>query len=91
MVMFTLQCLLNIVALLGKTEVDDRPITLTHLLYALYICIRRPILAAWEASNHGWWDDAVKGSSALRTAISSRFRSEIAAATGHIDFHISRH
>ena len=68
MIMFPLKCLLDIIALLGKTEVDDRPSALTHLLYALYIGIRRPILAEWETSNHGWWDDAVEGNFATESS-----------------------
>ena len=32
-------------------------------------CTLSTWLAAWDSENHGWWDDAVKGNSALQSGL----------------------
>ena len=38
----------NAVALLGKSATDDRPISLTSLLYAVYVKIKKPVIADFD-------------------------------------------
>ena len=60
------QVMQNAVALLGKSATDDRPISLTSLLYAVYVKIKKPVIADFDRAHATWWDSAVAGSSCLR-------------------------
>ena len=55
----------------------ERPIALTAGLYRLFFKIRKPAVAKWEAAKAGFWDSAVKGSEALRTAICRAVKNEV--------------
>ena len=70
------------VALLGKSATDDRPISLTSLLYPVYVKIQKPVIADFDRSNATWWDSAGAGNSCLREGISRRLVSEVACLNG---------
>ena len=48
------------------------------LLYRLWTKIRKPDISRWEALRKGPWDAAIAGSSALRPALLSIFKDELA-------------
>ena len=56
----------NAVALLGKSATDDRPISLTSLLHAVYVQIKKHVIADFDRAHATWWDSAVVGNSCLR-------------------------
>ena len=72
----------NAVALLGKSATDDRPISLTSLLYAVYVKIKKHVIADFDRAHATWWDSAVAGNSCLREGIRRRFVSEVACLNG---------
>ena len=72
----------NAVALLGKSATDERPISLTSLLYAVYVKIKKPVIADFDRSHATWWDSAVAGNSCLREGIRRRFVSDVACLNG---------
>ena len=77
------QGLVNAIALLPKPGgLDERPITLVSFIYKLYTLVRKSFVTTWDDNNAGFWDDAVKGSSALRAALIRSFHNEIALALG---------
>ena len=76
------QVMQNAVALLGKSATDDRPISLTSLLCAVYVKIKKPVIAEFDHSHATWWDSAVAGNSWLREGIRRRFVSEVACLNG---------
>ena len=76
------QVMQNAVALLGKSSTDDRPISLTSLLYAVYVKIKKPVIADFDRAHATWWDSAVVGNSGLREGIRRRFVSEVACLNG---------
>ena len=76
------QVMQNAVALLGKSATDDRPISLTSLLYAVYVKIKKPVIADFDRAHATWWDSAVAGNSCLREGIRRRFVSEVACLNG---------
>ena len=70
----------NLVALLHKSEVADRPITLTQSLYRLWGRVRKCQVTSWTRAGAGHWDAAVSGSSPLRAALMRQVKLEIATA-----------
>ena len=76
------QVMQNTVALLGKSATDDRPISLTSLLHAVYVKIKKPVIADFDRAHATWWDSAVAGNSCLREGIRRRFVSEVACLNG---------
>ena len=76
------QVMQNAVALLGKSATDDRPISLTSLLYAVYVKIKKPVIADFDRAHATWWDSAVAENSCLREGIRRRFVSEVACLNG---------
>ena len=66
------QVMQNAVALLGKSATDDRPISLTSLLYAVYVKIKKHVIADFDRAHATWWDSAVAGNSCLREGIRRR-------------------
>ena len=70
------QAMQNAVALLGKSATDDRPISLTSLLYAVYVKIKKPVIADFDRAHATVWD------SCLREGIKRRFASEVACLNG---------
>eukprot|EP00974_Lingulodinium_polyedra_P028790 2773808-Lingulodinium_polyedra.AAC.1 len=51
-------------------------------LYRLWAALRRPVVASWSSEAAAHWDTAVKGSSALRTAMVRLIRNEAAQRLG---------
>ena len=76
------QVMQNAVALLGKSATDDRPISLTSLPYAVYVKIKKPVIAEFDRLHATWWDSAVAGNSCLREGIRRWFVSEVACLNG---------
>ena len=76
------QVMQNVVALWGKSATNDRPISLTSLLYAVYVKIKKPVIADYDRALATWWDSAVDGNSCLREGIRRRFVSEVACLNG---------
>ena len=76
------QVMHNIVVLLGKPKGGDRPICLVSWLIKLWEATFDESVTEWEAERIGFWDDAVKGSSALRAAAMRRLRAESANLCG---------
>ncbi len=72
----------NVVALLPKTTVADRPITLTQALYRLWGRLRRFEVGNWSQTRAQHWDKVVKGSSPLRAALARQCKLEMASAQG---------
>ena len=68
--------------LLPKEGGGERTITLTFGIYRLLMSIRKPWTSTWEQGAAGFWDSAVRGSSALRAAILREAKSEISGALG---------
>ena len=71
------QLMLNLVALLDKPDGSDRPISLMPMPYRLLVRMRRPFVDAWDASQAGPWDAAVRGSGALEAAFDSELSMEM--------------
>ena len=57
---------------------EKRPITLTGCLCATYMASYKNETRHWDNDYHGWWDDAVKGNSALQSGLLRRRYEEIA-------------
>jgi hypothetical protein len=64
-----LQLLYNIVKLIPKPGGGERPITLMPLLVRLLFKMRGYVTTEWCEKRARHWDGAVRGSSALRTAV----------------------
>ena len=72
----------NTVALLGKPTGGDRPITIVTLLHAARSKHRGRWTREWDAREHGFWDTAIKGSSALRAGLVRRLLDETCFSLG---------
>ena len=71
------QPLCSLIVLLGKPGGGERPIGLLCMLLRLYARVRRPQTRSWSAKWAEHWDDAVRGSSSLRSALLQRLRIEM--------------
>ena len=76
------QVMQNAVAFLGKSATDDRPISLRSLLHAVYVKIKKPVIADFDRAHATWWDSAVAGNYCLREGTRRRFVSEVACLNG---------
>ena len=77
------QICVNVVAFLGKPNgAGERPITLTGCPYAVYMARYKNETRRWDDVYHGWWDDAVKGNSALQSGLLRRIYEEVATLNG---------
>ena len=52
-VAWPIQCLLNIIVLMGKPAGGVRPIALMPMIYRLWTKIRKVELSTWEDKHHG--------------------------------------
>ena len=77
------QVLCQMVRLLVKPSLDDRPISLMPMLARLWARLHRSTFQAWSKGWAGEWDKAVAGSSALRAMIQSLIVQETWAELGH--------
>ena len=71
-----LQMMQTIIALIGKPDGGERPIGLLSFLYRVYMKLHRLEVEQWEQDSPAPWDQAVKGNSALRTALKALLRDE---------------
>ena len=76
------QMLCNFVGMLEKPGGGERPIALTVALYCLYCNVRNVFAVQWDKDHAGFWDDAVRGSSALMAAIKRNISREARVALG---------
>ena len=76
------QTLHVLIALLGKPDGGDRPIALLNMVYRIWTKSRGVIETSWEEERAGFWDTAIKGSSALRAAVWRAFKDELATEGG---------
>ena len=76
------QVYFNYIALLSKPDGGERPIGLMPMLYRVWLRARRPALAEWEEARAGFWDTAVKGSSALQAGLRRALLDETSVALG---------
>jgi len=74
--------LLNCIALAPKPKGGERPITVTSIIYGVLIRLFSGTLMEWTEHHKGFWDDAVKGSSALTAALCRSAEAEIAQLQG---------
>ncbi len=70
------------VSLLDKPGRGNRPIGITPLLAALYLQSHGDITTEWEDRRMNFWEDAVRGSSALMAGLQGRMLDECAVALG---------
>ena len=63
-------------SLLPESEVDERPIAVAPLLYRLWCRAREHEADDWCSARAGFWDTAVRGSSALRAGIQRMLMNE---------------
>jgi hypothetical protein len=67
----------NAVQLIPKPKGGDRPITVTSTLYSLVMDILGVQMNDWQEEQQAFWDDAIKGSSALQAALHRRLYDEL--------------
>ena len=70
-----------------KPKGRDRPITLTSALYSSVTGILGFTVAEWQEEQEAFWDDAVRGRSALQAALRRRLLDELGVS--EIGFSIS--
>ena len=63
--------------LIPKPKGGDRPITVTSTLYSLVMDILGVQMNDWQEDQQAFWDDAIKGSSALQAALHRRLHDEL--------------
>ena len=86
---FPVQTLLNFIVLLGKPAGGgERDIALTALYTAVRAVIFRGKIESWSQGAVTFWDDAIKGSSALRAALRRRFDAEVNSRCGWHGCHV---
>ena len=73
------QMMLNVVQLIPKPKGGDRPITITSTVLSLVMDVLGVQMNEWQEAQEAFWDDAVKGSSALRAALDRRMMDELEA------------
>ena len=49
------------------------------MIYRIWGATRRNLVAEWSEEKAGFWDDAIKGSSALRAALARLLKDELMA------------
>ena len=77
-----IQTIISLMAVLPKPQGGERLIALMHRLLRAFFKARRWFISSWEQSRADWWDNALKGSSALRAAVLRSFGSEAAVLAG---------
>ena len=64
------------VSLIPKPDGGDRPIGVTPLMVALFLKSLTSFVLTWDEAAMDFWEDAIKGSSALRAGLSLRLKDE---------------
>ena len=70
------------ISLIPKPGGGLRPIGVTQLLCAIFLKSQSGFLEGWEEEHMKFWEDAVKGSSALRAGLDRRLMDEVAVLQG---------
>ena len=70
-VMWPMQVLCQLIVLVTKPSLDDRPICLEPMLARIWHRIHKDRLRCWSRQEAGFWDAAIEGSSALRSMLKS--------------------
>ena len=78
------QLLHMVIAMLAKPSSGERPIALEPLVLRVFLRQWRSYGQRWSAEKHGFWDDAVAGSSALRAGLLRSMLNESAIALGFL-------
>ena len=73
---------LIVLMFLGKVTGGERPIGSLGWLYRLITRLRAWVPRSWDSKRAGFWDSAIRGSSALRAAMLRAFRCEMAVRAG---------
>ena len=82
---FPWQLLLNIIAMLPKPSgTGERPICLEPFLVRLFMKFFKKYGSGWAETHHGFWDDAIAGSSALKAALFRAVDNEAAHRSGFV-------
>ena len=76
------QSLLDRITLLGKPKAGTRPIAAISTIHRLMMSLAGDIIGYWEDSYAGFWDKAIKGSSALRAQLGRALNIELATIKG---------
>ena len=76
------QTLISLMSLLGKKSGGSRTIVTVSTFYRLLLRILKPTLSEWDDKAAGFWDTAVKGSSALKAHLARALELEVAAIEG---------
>ena len=79
-----IQALTNIISLIPKPTGGDRPIGLTSMIYVLWSTLKGNAFKHWDEGRQRFWDDAVKGSSALKAALQRRLLDEVTILEGGV-------
>ncbi len=81
-----LQALLSLIALLPKPMGGDRPVCLASMFYILWSAARNPDVEPFEKGFVQFWDNAIKGSSALRATLERKLYDELHILEGDVAF-----
>ena len=76
------QCLVNLMCLLGKRKGGSRTVAIMASYYRLLVRVLGHVIVAWDEAAAGPWDSAVKGSSALRAHLARAVGVELDVAEG---------
>ena len=76
------QVLHNIIAMFAKPAGGERPIAVTAYPYAWYMGCRKSLAVKWDNEKKGFWDDAVRKSSALQATLRRKLRDEVEVLNG---------
>ena len=82
LLLWPVQIMLNVMALIPKNGGGERSIAKTPLLYRLFNVWRTPALREWGNDTVKSWDFASKGNSALISGALRAWANEVAAITG---------
>ena len=69
--------------LIPKPDGGDRPIGITPMLAAIFMKAQGTLIDEWDQEHMNFWEDAVKGSSALQAGLQRRLLDECSFLLGH--------
>lgn len=76
------QGLLNLLSVIPKPVQGERLVARMPMVLRILFRMRRWEIGSWEDAKHGFWDNAIAGSSALQAAIKRSFLVEVATTLG---------
>ena len=71
------------ISLIPKPDGGDRPIGVTPLLCAIFFKAAACFVTDWDVEHMNFWEDAIRGSSALLAGLRRRLLDECATAVGY--------